>query len=109
MGVSTITFTRVPSNCMTFRKQRTRLHSLYCVTGCTIYNLILFQRADGAAGTAEGKVLPGTGHEGPEGEQRHSSTLSLTLALDEGGWSTPRSSRFTPRKETRYPVTSKSP
>jgi hypothetical protein len=42
-------------------------------------------------------------HEGPEGEQRYSSTLSLTLALDEGGWST-RPSRFTPGKETWYPL-----
>jgi hypothetical protein len=28
-------------------------------------------------------------------------TLSLTLALDEGGWSTTRPGRFTPGKETR--------
>jgi hypothetical protein len=34
----------------------------------------------------------------------YSSTLSLTLALDEGGWSTPRTGRFTPGKETRYPL-----
>jgi hypothetical protein len=31
------------------------------------------------------KVHPITGHEGPEGEQRYSSTLSLTSALDEVG------------------------
>jgi hypothetical protein len=31
----------------------------------------------------------------------YSSTLSLTPALDEGGWST---TRFTPGKETRYPL-----
>jgi hypothetical protein len=30
------------------------------------------------------KVHPITGHEGPEGEQRYNSTLSLTLALDGG-------------------------
>jgi hypothetical protein len=34
----------------------------------------------------------------------YSSTLSLTLALDEGGWSTPRPGCFTPGKETRYPL-----
>jgi hypothetical protein len=34
----------------------------------------------------------------------YSSTLSLTPALDEGGWSTPRPGRFTPRKETQYPL-----
>ena len=33
---------------------------------------------------------PRTGQEGQEGEQRYSSALSLTLALDGGGWSTPR-------------------
>ena len=30
------------------------------------------------------KIHPRTGHEGPEGE--YSSTLSLTLALNRGGW-----------------------
>ena len=43
----------------------------------------------------EGKVNHSTGHEGPEGEQMYSSTLSPTSALDEGGWSTPRPGRFT--------------
>ena len=37
-------------------------------------------------GKVKGKVLSRTGHEGPEGEQGYSSTLSLTLALDKGGW-----------------------
>jgi len=36
--------------------------------------------------TDKGDVHPRTGHEGPLGEYRHSSTLSLTLALDGGGW-----------------------
>ena len=53
-------------------------------------------------GIGKGKVHPRTGHEGPEGELRYSSTLSLTSALDEGRWSTPRPGRFTPGKETRY-------
>jgi hypothetical protein len=52
----------------------------------------------------KGKVHPRTGHECPEGEYRYSSTLSLTPALDEGGWSTPRPGRFIPWKETRYPL-----
>jgi hypothetical protein len=52
----------------------------------------------------KGKVLPRTDHEDPEGEERYSSTLSLTLALDEGGWSNPRPYRFTPGKEARYPL-----
>ena len=36
------------------------------------------------------KVLTTAGHEGPEGEWRYSFTLSLTSALDGGGWLTPR-------------------
>jgi len=32
------------------------------------------------------------------GEQRYSSTPSLTSALDGGGWLTPRSGRFTPNE-----------
>ena len=40
--------------------------------------------------SSKGKVLPRTGHEGPEEEQMYSSTLPLTSALDWGGWSTPR-------------------
>jgi len=51
----------------------------------------------------KGKVHPRTGHRGPEGEQRYSFNLSLTSALDGGGWSTPRPNRFTSEK-TRYPL-----
>ena len=32
-------------------------------------------------------------------EQRYSSTLSLTSALDRGGWSTPRAGCFTAEKD----------
>ena len=42
------------------------------------------------------KFHPRSGNEGPEGEERCSSTLSLTLALDGGGWLTPRPGRFIP-------------
>ena len=45
---------------------------------------------------SKGKGLPTTGHEGQEGEQRYSSTLTLTSAIDGGGWSTPSPGRFTP-------------
>ena len=56
-------------------------------------------------GKGKAKVHPRTGHDGPEEEwQRYSFTLSLTSALDGGGWSMPRPSHFTPRKETRYPL-----
>ena len=49
----------------------------------------------------EGKIHPMTGHEGPVGEQRYSSTFSLTSALDDGGWLTPRPGRFTHGKQTQ--------
>ena len=54
---------------------------------------------------AKGKVHPRTGNEGPEGQQRYSSTLCLTSALDRG-WvvnATPRP-LYPPGKETRYPL-----
>jgi len=35
---------------------------------------------------------------------RYSSTLSYNLSARWGGWSTPRPSRFTPGKETQYPL-----
>jgi len=44
----------------------------------------------------KGKVHPRTGHEDPKEEQKYSSTLSVTSALDRGGWSTPRPGRLTP-------------
>jgi hypothetical protein len=47
----------------------------------------------------KGKVYPSTGQEGPEREQRNNSALSLTSALDEFGWSTPRPGRFTSGKD----------
>jgi hypothetical protein len=47
------------------------------------------------------KVRPRTGHEGPAGMLRCSSTLSLTSALDVGGWLTPRHGSFNPGKGTQ--------
>ena len=38
----------------------------------------------------KGKVCPRAGRDGPEGESQYSSTLSLTSALDRGGWLTHR-------------------
>jgi hypothetical protein len=46
------------------------------------------------------KVYSRTGHEGPE----RVSTLFFNLGARWGWWSTPRPSRFTPVKETRYPL-----
>ena len=50
-------------------------------------------------GKGKGKVHPRTGHEGPKGKQRYSSTLSLTSALDGRGRSMPCPSSFTPGKD----------
>jgi len=50
------------------------------------------------------KVHPRTGHEDRERECTYSSNLSLTSALDRGGWSTPRSGCFIPRQKTRDPL-----
>jgi len=53
----------------------------------------------------KGKVHPRTGHEGPQMEQRYSFTLSLTSALNEGGWSMPRPGSFIPPPERDlYPL-----
>ena len=59
----------------------------------------VFNSARSCRPKGKGKGHPGTGHEGPEGEQIYSSTLSLTLTLDGGGWSAPRPGRFTPGKD----------
>jgi hypothetical protein len=48
---------------------------------------------------SNGKVYTTTGHVDIVWEQRYSSTLSLTLALDGAGWSTPRPGHFTPGKD----------
>jgi hypothetical protein len=44
-----------------------------------------------------------TGNDGQEGKYKFICTLSLTLALEAGGWLTPHPGPFTPGKETRYP------
>jgi hypothetical protein len=54
--------------------------------------------------SAKGKVHLMTGCEDPEGKWRYSSILSLTSAVDMGVGSTPRPGRFTPGKETQYPL-----
>jgi hypothetical protein len=42
-----------------------------------------------------------------KGGRRIAVLISLTSALDGGGWSTPRSGRFTFGKETNYPLYSR--
>jgi len=51
----------------------------------------------------KGKFLPITGHIGPDRNYRYTSTLSLILTLDRGGWLTPRPGRLSPGKETKCP------
>ena len=46
----------------------------------------------------KGKDHPITGHEGPGGEQKYSSTLSL-ISVARWAWSTSRADRFTPGKD----------
>ena len=59
------------------------------------------KRPEREAGTSpqSSKFRSRTGHEGPDGEYRYSSTLSLTSELDGSGWLTPRPGRFTPETE----------
>jgi hypothetical protein len=51
----------------------------------------------------KGTVHPETGHEGPEGEEKYSSTLSLTSVLDGMGSQRQAPANLTPGK-TRYPL-----
>jgi hypothetical protein len=53
---------------------------------------------------SKGKGVPVKCHAATEFEWRYMSTLSLTLTLDGGGWSTPRPDRFTPRERAPFPI-----
>ena len=59
-----------------------------------------FENHISARNVGKSKICLRTGHEGPE-EQRHSSTLSLTLTLDGGVWLTPRPAALLPGKTLR--------
>jgi hypothetical protein len=65
----------------------------------TLRNIIFPQNM--AHPLIKGKVHLVTGHEGAEEEYRYSSTLSLTLAQDGGGWSMQALAALPPGK-TRY-------
>jgi hypothetical protein len=55
--------------------------------------------------TNKGKGHPVTRNEGTQREKRYGSTLPLTSVLHvAGGWLTPSPSRFTPGKDTWYPL-----
>jgi len=69
-----------------------------------MHQLILYRVIHLNPCKGKGEVHPRTGHESPEGELSYSSTVSLTSALNGGGWSQSRPGRFSPGKETRYPL-----
>ena len=70
-----------------------------------VFVYMFMSTADGnfPEGKDKGIVQARTGHKGPEGEMRYSSTLSLTLALDgvDGQRHTPVA---LPPGKTRYPL-----
>jgi hypothetical protein len=53
-----------------------------CLSPSLSFNNDYYADAEDDDGKGKGKVLPRIGHEGPEGEYRYSSTLSLTLTVD---------------------------
>ena len=72
--------------------------SRHCLLNQLLELISTVWNSEVVTGKGEGKVLPRTDHEGPEGKQMCSSTFPSTSALDGGGWSTPRPGRFTPRE-----------
>jgi len=69
----------------------------------SLYRLPYFQPTFVPKYGGKAEVHPRTGHGSKEGEQRYSSTPSLTSALDRGGGSTPRPAAMPPGK-TQYPL-----
>jgi hypothetical protein len=82
--------------------EQTAAFVLHSISGSVLYNQgreCLLRGTDWVTVEVTGKPQPRKGHEGPEGELRYNSTLFLTSALDEGGWSKSRSGRSTPGKD----------
>jgi hypothetical protein len=81
-------------------------HTCMCVCGCVCSEIAEINSKNGAKGILKGtgKVRPRTNYDGPEGQQRCRSALSLTSAIDGGGCLRPRPGRFIPVKEPRYPL-----
>ena len=64
----------------------TALHVLFSTQGQLDLRMQIRKGNGKGRGKRNGKVQPGIGHKGPEGEKRYSSTLPLTSALDGNGW-----------------------
>ena len=64
------------------RLSREVQHRFLCNFVILVVLTTVFHCAKPRKAKGEGKDRPRTGQEGPEGEQRYSSTLSLTYALD---------------------------
>jgi hypothetical protein len=73
------------------------------ITIITSVSLNMFSPSDPGAGKGKGKVHPRTCHEGPEGEHRYSSTLSLTSVPDGVGGQRHAPAALPPGKN-RYPL-----
>jgi hypothetical protein len=71
------------------------INHLHLVPSLIIQTLLLYMPF---CGSKKGKVHPVTVHEAPDGKQRYTFILSLTLVLERGGWSKPSTSCFTPVK-----------
>jgi hypothetical protein len=81
-----------------------RLEACFCGNSYNCFSILSEIDNIGRDDVDKVKVHPITCHEDTEGEYGCNSTLSLTSALDGGGWSMPRPGRFTPAEETRYPL-----
>ena len=78
---------------------------LACIPHAPPIQIILNKQQPICYGTRPyGQVSPFTGHEGPQGEQRYSSTLFQTSALEGGEGSASRPGSTLPPGKTRYPL-----
>ena len=69
-----------------------------------VYRIFLSGRVSKIQRNQLGRFHPFTGHEGPQGEQRYSSTLFQTSAPEGGEGSVSRPGSTLPPGKTRYPL-----
>jgi hypothetical protein len=80
--------TNATSSCLSFivmssKSYFAKLHSSLTFRIKKLWNVLKICKS-------KGKSYPITDHEGPQGDYRYSSALSLNSALEAGGWSRPR-------------------